>query len=133
VFYLRKELVENYSNVRKTQVKLALAEGAKKAEDVARFQAELDYLKDLGKKLENDFDRQTKDQRDLGNRVVDLDFFQKEIDQLDKLTQLVAQQKQQLEIEMDAPLRIVQLEDAVLDDPRSAQDVLHDLFSWLWQ
>ena len=133
LFYLRKELVENYSNVRKAQVKLALAEREKKAEDVARYQAELEYLKEIGKKLENDFDTQTKAARDLGDKAIDLSFFQKEIDSLDHLTNVIATQKQQLEIELDAPSRIHNLQDAILEDARNWQDVLHDLLSWLWQ
>ena len=132
---LERELIENLSELRKVEVKLALAERGKKSEDVARYQAELEYLKEMRKKLENDLEAQAREVRDVGYAAMDLDFFQKEIDSLDNLTKVIAAQKQQLEIELDAPPRIVRLQDAILEDglsgTRNYKDVWHDVLSWL--
>jgi hypothetical protein len=128
---LQRELITNESDQRKAEVKLVLAERAKKAEDVAHYQAELEYLKEMRKKLESALETQARAAPDIGYTAVDLDFFQKEIDSLESLTKTIAGQKQQLEIELDAPSRIHKLQDAIMEDSRNWQDVLHDLLFWV--
>jgi hypothetical protein len=129
---LRTELRENHSKVLKAQVGLALAERQKKSEDAAHFQAELEYLKEMGKSLQSDFEIKAKAPRDPGDKAVDLDFYQKELDLLDNFTQEVAKQKQRLEVEMDSPARIRVFQRAELEPQRNWYDILHDSLFDLW-
>ncbi len=134
---LQKDLISNLSDLRKAEVKLVLAQRRKEMDEAARCQVEIEYLKEMRKKLEKDFEVQAREVRDPRDKAIDLDFFQKEIDALENVTRTVATQKQQLEIELDAPARIRVIQEAVLEDSPSAtgnwKGAWHDLVSWLWK
>jgi hypothetical protein len=128
---LQRELLENRSALRKAEVKLTLAERKKQPAEIARYQEEIEYLKEMGKKLSADFDEAARTVRGFNEKSIELDFLQKEIDSLETLTKEFATQKQRLEIEMDAPSRIQPLDDAALEDSRNWQDVLSDMLESL--
>jgi hypothetical protein len=128
---LQQELLENRSALRKAEVKLTLAERKKQPAEIARYQEEIEYLKEMAKKLSADFDEAARTVRAFNEKSIDLDFLQKELDSLEELTKQFASEKRKLEIEMDAPSRIQPIDDAALEDSRNWQDVLSDMLQSL--
>jgi len=77
-------------------------------------QDRLVFLQDLEKRLREEVEKANQNVARLRTGTINLEWLQDEITQVDTITKEVARQKQILEVEMEAPSRVTQLEEAIV-------------------
>jgi hypothetical protein len=97
-----------------------------------RLQQELDYLNELEPAIRKAYESQYKQLKTFSDATVDNQWLEKEIAEQEEITRKLTMQKQAMELEMFAPVRIREFEEAIAEEqPPWPQSLFSDLREWL--